>query len=327
MLLAQVALWLMLTAVAYAQSSDVRFPTPVGSSEVEGAIAARDIGDPRLTDHFYTFNAVPGDLYITIESRNLNGDLDIFTAAELRPLLKISVYAGTTSSVTKNLYLRKRESLILRVEARTPNDDDGIYHIRFSGSFEPISGLTAEGEQPTTEAGKQPARSSDKKVTRVSSVGARIEASEVATAPTPEPTPEATPKTEAEKPGIRAKSQETEKKERVAETSQPANVTPPVESKSQPTEAAEAPAKTRATRRTTARRRAPRTAPPTPATEAQPESTQRLVIERNDGTRIEHLMSSVRRIMIENGQIVIVRIDGGVERVPMVSVARMSIGP
>src|SRR3979490_2563852 len=130
----------------YAQSADARFPTPVQTSEVEGTIAARDIGDARLTDYFYTFTGVPGDLLITIESRNLNGDLDIFTAGELRPLLKISVYAESTSPVTKNLYFRKRESLILRIEARTPNDDGGTFRIRFSGSFEPIT------ERPSLEA-------------------------------------------------------------------------------------------------------------------------------------------------------------------------------
>ena len=44
-------------------------------------------------------------------------------------------------------------------------------------------------EQP--EADKQPARSSDKKTKRVSSVGARIEEPEVAAAATPEPAPAA----------------------------------------------------------------------------------------------------------------------------------------
>src|SRR3989442_13769385 len=122
-----------------AQSTDVRFPTPVQTNEIVGTIAARDIGDARLTDYFYTFTGVPGDLLITIESRNLNGDLDVFTAGELRPLLKITVYAESPSTVTKNIYFRKREGLILRIETGTPNDNKGTYQNRFSGSFETIS--------------------------------------------------------------------------------------------------------------------------------------------------------------------------------------------
>src|SRR5438876_3568883 len=71
-----------------AQSTDIRFSTPVATNEVVGTITARDIGDARLTDHFYTFTGAPGDLLITVESRNLNGDFDVFTAGELRPLVK-----------------------------------------------------------------------------------------------------------------------------------------------------------------------------------------------------------------------------------------------
>src|SRR5262245_41437649 len=106
-------LFLLLLAVASVsgQSTDVRFPTSVDSNEVLGAIQARDIGDARLTDHFYTFNGLPGDLLITIESKNLNGDFDVFTAAELRPVLKVVVYAESSSPVTKSVFLRKNESL------------------------------------------------------------------------------------------------------------------------------------------------------------------------------------------------------------------------
>ncbi len=150
------------------QSLDARAPSPVRRNEIVGRISARDLGDARLTDHFYTFAGTPGDLLITIQTQNLNGDVDVFTAGSLRPVLKFAVYAESTSPVTKNIYLRQREELILRIEARTPNDDDGIYRIRFSGTFEPMSGVAEEGEEtvslPTARKGK-----------RVSSVGARIE--------------------------------------------------------------------------------------------------------------------------------------------------------
>src|SRR6185436_251874 len=187
-----------LGSVASAQSTDISTPSPVRTNEVLGTIAARDIGDSRLTDHFFAFTGKPGDLLITIDSRNLNGDVDVFTTTGLRPLLKLTVYASNTSPVTKSIYLRKRESLILRIEGRTPNDDEGTYRLYFGGSFEPIDvdSQLSENATPTTEP-STPGGRSGKKGRRVSSVGARIDEppqAEVAAAPTPEPTPvESTP--------------------------------------------------------------------------------------------------------------------------------------
>src|SRR5882724_12225844 len=104
------AVAVLLTGIeGFAQSSDARSPTPINASEISDSIAARDLGDSRLTDYFYTFTGVPGDLLITLESKNLNGDIDVFTAGELRPLLKITFYAENTTPSTKNIYLRKRQ--------------------------------------------------------------------------------------------------------------------------------------------------------------------------------------------------------------------------
>ena len=367
---------LLVVGSVYAQSTDARFPTPVQTSEVLGTIAARDIGDARLTDYFYTFTGVPGDLLITFESRNLNGDLDIFTAGELRPLLKITVYAESGSPVTKSIYFRKRESLILRVEARSPNDDSGTYHIRFSGSFEPVAGgpLAAESEAKTAEPSKP---SSGKRGTKVSSVGARIEepAAEVAAAPTPAPTPAATetatnapaknargrrPATRrtATKPPIKeakepaktsveaanetvadadaakdaakkaAKKDVTETETKPAATPTAGNVTAAGENKPVPANEDSKTANKRASARRGTGRRTPTPKPaPKPAVEPPAESGPRLVIEVKDGTRIEHFMTSVRRVTVENNQVVVVGRDGKVERVPMANVVRMSIGP
>src|ERR1041384_2280107 len=134
-----VFLFLVATSVA-AQSIDPNAPSPVRSNTVTGRIAARDLGDARLTDHYYAFTGTPGDLLITIQSTNLNGDIDVFTAGTLRPLLKVTLYAEIGTPVTKGIYLRKREDLILRVEARSPNDDEGTYRLSFGGSFEPMPG-------------------------------------------------------------------------------------------------------------------------------------------------------------------------------------------
>src|SRR5215211_3926358 len=147
------ALLLSLAGSVSAQSTDPNAPWPVRSNTVTARIAARDLGDARVTDHYYAFTGTPGDLLITVNSRNLNGDVDVFTAGTLRPLLKLTLYAESSSAVTKGIYLRKREDLILRVEARSPNDDEGTYRLYFGGAFEPITGgpEIAEAETPATE--------------------------------------------------------------------------------------------------------------------------------------------------------------------------------
>src|SRR5215216_3723940 len=191
---------LLVAASVCAQSIDPNVPSPVRSNSVTGRIAARDLGDARVTDHYYAFTGTPGDLLITVNSRNLNGDVDVFTAGTLRPLLKLTLYAESTSPVTKGIYLRKREDLILRIEARSPNDDEGTYRLFFGGSFEPIAGGPEIAEAETTETpATETTAPGGRGTKRVSSVGARIEepeppVTEVANAtPTPEPTPEAKP--------------------------------------------------------------------------------------------------------------------------------------
>ena len=131
-----VLLWLLAGTAVCAQSIDVTSPSPVRTNEVVGRIAARDLGDARLTDYFYAFTGTPGDVLITIQSTNLNGDVDVFTAGSLRPLLKFVLYAESASPITKSIYLRRREKLILRVEARSPNDDEGVYQLGCDGTYE-----------------------------------------------------------------------------------------------------------------------------------------------------------------------------------------------
>src|SRR2546421_3856130 len=165
-----VILWACAGVVA-AQSSDQSLPTPVLSNDISGKIVALDVGDPRATRHFYAFAANAGDLLITVESKNLNGDVDVFTSITFRPLMKTTIYAGAQSPrVTKGIYLRAHQILILRVEARTPNDDAGTYHIHFGGTFEPFSGGIPVAENT------EPAESTTEKsgANRLSSVGATI---------------------------------------------------------------------------------------------------------------------------------------------------------
>jgi hypothetical protein len=171
----------MLCASAFAQSIEPNSPTPVLSNELAGRIAPLDIGDSRQTRYFYTFNGLQGDLELTVESNNLEGDIDVFLAASLRPLAKVTLYAGGSATrVTKTVYLRREEPLILRVQARTPNDAEGTYRVTLGGAFKPADRLAASdvassGETPAASPTPTPARRGDRNVRRVTSTGARIE--------------------------------------------------------------------------------------------------------------------------------------------------------
>jgi hypothetical protein len=329
-----------------AQSLDPAVPAPVRSNQLTGRIAPRDLGDSRLTDHYFAFTGTPGDLLITVQSTNLNGDIDVFTAGTLRPLLKLTLYAESSAAVKKGIYLRRREDLILRVEARTPNDDEGTYTLSFSGSFEPIIGGPdiAETEAPVNTPGFT---RDGRRTKRVSSVGARINEPEppveVASAtPTPEPSPEATPVetpavTEKEKPATvnppKTTPPRTSRGRRPAgrrtSTTRPAETAkieepPKPEGETETTDEAIKPKPTpRSASRRTATTRQPKAAPPEP----EPEIGPRLIIETNDGTLINRSMSTVRRVTVENGQVVVTGKDGKIDRIMLVNILRMSIAP
>jgi len=340
-----VAVLIWATTTVCAQSIDLNLPSPVRTNEVLGKIPARDLGDARLTDHFYAFAGLPGDVLITVESTNLNGDVDVFTAGSLRPLLKFVLYAESTSPTTKSIYLRRREDLILRVEARSPNDDEGIYHLRFGGSFQPVVGGPEVTENDNAATGTPSIVSRGKNTRRVSSVGARIEeptppANEVAAAPTPEPTPvETTPPEAAKETPTEA---ETPKKApaRNASSSRPAGrrATGRVSSKTkeaaanktkdnaEPTKTAEPEPATTSTRSSTKRGTKSASAAKPPQ-EPETDSGPRLIIETDGGTLINRSMNGVRRVTVENGQVVVVGKDGKIDRIQLVNIVRMSIQP
>ena len=320
------AVLLVVTLPVCAQSLDPNAPAAVRSNTVTGRIPARDLGDARLTDHFYAFTGTPGDLLITITSQNLNGDVDVFTAGTLRPLLHLTLYAEVSSPVTKSIYLRKREDLVLRIEARSPNDDEGAYRLFFGGSFEPIVGGpdTAENETAATPTTETP---SARKTRRVNSAGARIAepepaVTETAAAPTPEPSPEAKPSESPAPVENRAETAES------AKPSPPARISrrkaPPRRvgtTARAPKPKTPAPAETARTTETTI--------PPVeqPKPEPEPEAGPRLVIETTDGTLINRPMSGVRRVTVENGQVVVVGRDGKIDRFLLANVVRMAIAP
>ncbi len=222
---------------AAAQSSDLNFPTPLGTNEIEGRIAPRDLGDPRLTSHFYTFNGTQGDLAVTVESSNLDGAVDLFLLTGLRPLTQITLYAsGSALNVTKTVFLRREVTLILRVQARPPNDAEGIYRLRLGGTFQPATNFAATPSQPeTTAENRQPTRTPGKGVRRVNSVGARIdepEAEVITPAETAtdakksdtaakEPTPTRAPTTRTRTPRRTRPAQRSETARRTTNTAEP----------------------------------------------------------------------------------------------------------
>lgn len=306
-----------------AQSLDPNTPAPVRSTSVTGRIAARDLGDARLTDHYYAFTGTPGDLLVTVQGQNLNGDIDVFTAGTLRPLLKLTLYAESSAPVTKGIYLRRREDLILRVEARSPNDDEGMYRLFFGGSFEPVVGGPDIAETETPTEPKTETTAGGRKTKRVSSVGARINepeppVTEVAATPTPEPTPEAKP---AETPkAAKEKAAENTENVRPAPRNTPRRRPPPRRTTPRNTETA----------RTPTERPRPEAKPettPEPKPEPPPETGPRLVIETNDGTLINRPMSGVKRVTVERGQVVVVGTDGKIDRFLLANVVRVSIAP
>jgi hypothetical protein len=332
--------WLSV-GVADAQSTDIAAPLPVRTNEVDASISARDLGDSRLTDHFYAFTGTPGDLLITVDSRNMNGDVDVFTTVGLRPLLKFTIYAGESGPITKSVYLRQRQDLILRVEARTPNDDDAVYRIHFGGAFETIAGgaLIAENENNSAQPAAPGARSG-KKGRRVSSTGARIEEPpepEVAAAPLPEPTPAESPAATTPETPKSARTTRTRRPARgsrrtptstkpeapaeTANTGTESTTTTPSETAGEPATASKPAPRRRGSRRGTTARTT------TPAPEPEPNTGPRLVIETSDGTLIDRYMNTVRRVTVENGVVVVTGKDGKIDRVFLANVVRMSITP
>jgi hypothetical protein len=348
------ALLLTLAAAApvCAQSTQANFPTPVFAGEVSGRIAPRDVGDPRRTRHFYTFRGAEGDLVVNLETAELSGDVDVFLAAGFRPLIKFTLF-GDPARLSKSFYLRKEETLILRVEARAAGDAEGTYRITFGGSF-----LPAPPELANREAPEAPTLSSaePRGTRRVTSTGARIDEPKVeptpaeetaAAAPTPAPTPAPERATgRRSTAGRRGRNTRTAPpRSRPAEGAAQPTPTQPESTEAKPAEetTAAAPAPTpapsrrrgtRPPRRNSTRESAGARTNETPAqppADTQPAPapapTQRLVIITKDGEILERDMSAVRRVTVENNQVVVVGRDGRVTRRPLADILKMSIEP
>jgi hypothetical protein len=317
-------LLILLAVPTLAQSTNENFPSPVNANEVSGVIAARDIGDARLTRHFYTFFADNGDLNLTIETANFDGDVDLFEAGTLRPIAKITIAAGGEASKTSRIvYFRQREQVVLRVEGRTLVDDAARYRISFSGSFAAAAGLPQPPEdlEPTVER-----KLSDQAVARVSSSGAIIEVLppkepvKPVEEPSSEPVEETTTATTrpARTPRTRRTPTVTRRpiQPKPVETPETTDETATTAPKPRRTTRTATPRRTTTSRRTTAEPVEPK---------PDPLANVRLTVQLKNGDLIERPMSEVFRVSVDKGQLTVISKSGKIERFNLLEITKFSI--
>ncbi len=319
-ILSSLAAALILSAGLAAQSSDQNFPTAVTDPEIGSTIRARDIGDARLTTHFWVFDGAQGDIFINVVTQNFSGDIDVYQASDLKPLTKIVMFADSGLSETgRVIYLRLPGRLLLRVQGRSPNDDPASYKIKFAGSFVALAPQKEE-KAPTVETVENTG-------VKVNSVGTRVT---VAPAPLPvkeasttnlkkiekAAVPENSPAKRAENkdrqdlpPTGTAGSEATDVKTVFGSGSANVNVTKTRQATSKPTSGKS---------QTASARSRPETAP-------DPLAGVSLVIVLKDDTRIERPMSEITRFMYDHGFLTIFAKDGKVHRIAVTDLASVTV--
>ncbi|MEZ5425751.1 MAG: hypothetical protein R2747_05760 [Pyrinomonadaceae bacterium] len=321
-----------LSAVSFAQSTNQSSPTPIITNEINGTIRARDIGDSRLTNHYYAFNGNQGDVFINVVTQNLNGDIDIFTLDGLRPLTKITVFADVSDSETgRVVYLRRSEKLLLRVQGRSPNDDPATYRIKFAGSFLPMENVAGN------EVAKMPEVSErDRGEVKVNSVGTIIEET-----PRPAPSPETVADNKNPEPAEKV-DERPEKNINVTSVDEKnvSDSSAKIEIRREPVEKTDAPPEEnparskpvvvvtdlpelektgRETRRTN-----PATREVTPVDPGQLANIK-LIIRFKDGQTIKYPLNRVFSFNVNQGILRVVLSDGKVSRYSMLDVEKVSI--
>ncbi len=345
-----------------AQSINQSYPTPITSNEISGKIPARDLGDARLTTYYYTFEGLQGDVFINVVTTNFNGDIDVFTHDNLRPLTKITVYADASNNETgRVIYLRQPVKLILRIEGRTPNDDAANFQIKFAGSFVPAQAVAASAESETPEV-----KSNNQTDVRVNSVGTIIEIK-----PKPTPTPKAVIAKKSDKKiepiaevktveESKAKVEEVEtkkpvteeKKDEVAEienstektdTAKTPKEEKPVvvvvtdeiaekeikdESKKDSSEKARQTEEKAADKENSAAVIEPKVSKKPKSVKLLPPNALiniRLIVLFKDGSKIERPMSEILKVGVDKGVLTIILKDGASSRYSILDVAKMTI--
>ena len=322
-------------AQARAQSTSQSFPTSVTSTEISGTILPRDVGDSRLTSHYFALEGGQGDLFVNVVTRGFRGDIDVFTANGLQPLTKIVVFDDAEHETGRVIYLRKPEKMILRVQGRTPGDEPASYRIKFAGSFVAMTGADMP---PAPELPK--AAVDESSGIRVNSVGTIV-----AVIPKPSPSPvetaikadpevakkqqpdekadeDRTDPVSSAKPEKAVTSEPDKKVELVVTSDLPSDANAPEKIEEEKPAAAET-ARSRRSRRSRAERT--RSVEPAKIEPADPMANVRLVILFKDGRKIERTMSDVFRFSVDKGVLTVISTDGSIGRFPMIDVSKVTI--
>jgi len=126
---------LILSGISFGQSLEQTEPTIIPGSEVRASIFPRTVGDPRLTEHFYSLRVGQGDLFVNLTHRNFIGDLDVFSIDGRRPLAKLTVVQSEDfREIGRVVFIRTPGEVLLRVQGRSPNDDIALYRLKFGGT-------------------------------------------------------------------------------------------------------------------------------------------------------------------------------------------------
>jgi len=285
----------------------------VTASEISASIRARDIGDSRLTTHFWTFDGRQGDIFINVVTQNFSGDIDVYQASDLKPLTKMVMFAENGVSETgRVIYMRQPGRLLLRVQGRTPNDDPASYQIKFAGSF--VALAPVRGMAPPT-------------VGSVEDTGIKVNSVGTIVGLTPKPPPtdrtSATEPEKTDKPPVDTTSGGSRNRTETSRSSTSAKK--PLDNGVKTVfgnKSAATPAKPSTT---TGRTTSSTKAKPKPEPPADPLAGTSLIITLKDGTRIEQPMSEVTRFVMDHGALTIFAKDGTIHRFEAADLASVTL--
>ncbi|MFL6373395.1 MAG: hypothetical protein ACJ73D_01890 [Pyrinomonadaceae bacterium] len=306
---------LILTASIAAQSRDQEFPSPVTQSEISSTIRARDIGDARLTTHYWVFDGAQGDIFIDVVTQNFSGDINVYQASDLKPLTQMVMFADNGVSETgRVIYMRQPGRLMLRVQGRSPNDDPASYKIKFAGSF--VALAPQEEQKPPTVEGIEETG------IKVNSVGTIVPVTPKAT-PNRARNSENSSSVPENPPARRADNEE--------QPEIPQKATPSKSDSGVNTILGNKPGKG-ATAKTSrsdpnppAKRPQPAPARSRPEPVADPLAGVSLVITLKDGSRSERPMSGIIRFVYDHGFLTIFTKDGNIHRIAVTDLASVTV--
>ena len=346
------------------QSTLQDHPTPITRNEVSGVIKPRDLGDARMTTHYFWFDGSQGDVFINLTSKNFAGDIDVFAQNGLRTLTKIIVYADFGEVETgRVIYLRKQERLLLRVQGRSPNDEPATYRFKFAGSFVaatgdesdvpempkvsesaiagvPVNSAGTKLPQPKpiekdVEYGSETASAQPSETAKTDSVGKRSESVIDQTEKKPDVKPEVvvTDPLKADTPAkTNSAIKRPPRRTRTTQTSTP---------KTEPKRDAQAPVETddnlKADRSSDAKEAEPKVslatsnakeiAKESPKAEkpADPLANIHLVILFKNGSKIERPLTEVQRFSVDRGVLTVVSKNGTTGKYQMLEVTKVTI--